>query len=214
MSKILLISRAGLETQTLRRELNRKQQVIVATTPDQAIENIQSDTYHLLVFNTEVFNQKKLSLTSNLRDIGQNFPVLVLANTVMPETFYNVEQMKNTVLLEKPFDVKDLHGLSEKMIDGREVRQRIFRRYQTSQDGEFTKTFASDSAIQIRIRNLSQGGAFFEYEGRPTLTIGDEVQLNIPLNQMQRRYNVKAKVVWSTMTTTIGRYGFGVQFLR
>jgi DNA-binding NtrC family response regulator len=216
MSKILLISRAGEETVNLKRELKRKEQfaVDVASTPDQAIGNIQSDKFDLVVLNTEVFNRKKLEMTSNLRDLGQDFPVLVLANTVMPETFYNLDQMKKTVLLEKPYDIKDLYGISEKMIEGRDVRQRIFRRYPTNQDAEFAKNPTLDSAVQMRIRNLSQGGAFFEYDGRPSLGIGDQVQLSITLNQMQKRYKMMAKVVWATPPTTLGRYGLGVQFMR
>jgi DNA-binding NtrC family response regulator len=216
MSRILLISRASDETINLKRELKRKESfaVEVASTPDQAIKNIQNEKIDLLVLNTEVFNRKKLEMTSNLRELGDGFPVLILANTVMPETFYSLDTMKKTVLLEKPYDSKDLYGVSEKMIEGKDVRQRFFRRYTTNQDAEFSKSPTLDSAIQMRIRNLSQGGAFFEYDGKPYLGIGDQVQVSIALNQMQKRYKMMAKVVWTTPPTTLGRYGLGVQFVR
>ncbi len=215
-TKILLVGRATDDTNNLRRELKRQDDYTVemATTPDLAIENIQSNQVDLLVFNTEILTRKKLEMTSDLKEIGQNFPVLVLANSIMADTLGDLESTKGTVFLEKPFEIKDLFGITDKMITGEDVRQRIFRRFQTNQEGAFAKPPAMDVQLSIRIRNLSQGGAYFEYEGRPHINIGDQIYLEIPLQQVKRDYKMKARVVWVTPTSALGRNGLGVEFMR
>jgi DNA-binding NtrC family response regulator len=215
-AKILLISRAGEETNTLKRELKRQEtySVDLATTPNQAIDTITQDRVDLVIFNTEIFTKKKLQLSNDIKELGQNFPVLILANSVMADTFHELEKTMGTVFLEKPFDIKDLFGLTEKLVGGRDVHQRIFRRFQTNQEASFARPPAMDLETTIRIRNLSQGGAYFEYEGRPNVTVGDQIFMDIPLQQLSRRYRMKAKVVWTTPPTAIGRNGLGVEFVR
>lgn len=215
-ANILLIGRSGEETNTLKRELKRQEvySVDVATTPNQAIDNLTSNRVDLLVFNTEILTKKKLSMASDLRDIGTQFPVLLLANSIMADAVEDLNKSKGTVFLEKPFEVKDFFGITDKLISGQEVRQRIFRRFQTYQEGSFSKHPALDMITAVRIRNLSQGGAYFEYEGRSHAQIGDQIYLGIPLQQVQKEYKMKAKVVWTTQPAAIGRHGLGVEFIR
>jgi len=216
MSRILLIGRANDETQKLRKELRRQSDYVidVATTSDQAIHSIKNDVINLLIFNTEILTRKKLELTRDLRDLGHKFPVLLLANSIMADTLEDLEQSQGTVFLEKPFEVKDFFGISKKLVDGHGVRQRIYRRFLTNQEGNFSKTSTVNTITNVRIRNLSQGGAYFEYEGRPHLTIGDQILLDIPLSQVKKEYKMKARVIWTTPPTAVGKNGLGVEFLR
>jgi DNA-binding NtrC family response regulator len=216
-SKILLIGRATDETNNLRRELRRQEvyDVNVATTSEQALTAIANEKINLLIFNTEILTRKKLQMTGEVRDLGQKkFPVLILANSIMADTLEELEQSKSTVFLEKPFEVKDFFGVTEKLVSKRDVSQRIFRRFQTNQEGNFSKSPALDVTTTVRIRNLSQGGAYFEYDGRQNVHTGDQIFLEIPLSQVQKEYKMRARVVWTTPPTATGRNGLGVEFIR
>jgi response regulator RpfG family c-di-GMP phosphodiesterase len=216
-SNILLIGRPTEETNSLRKELRRQDglNVSVATNSEQAIKTIVNELIHLLVFNTEILTRKKIALTNDLRELGQKFPVLILANSVMADAMDELEKSKSTVFLEKPFSNRDLYGLTDKLMGGRSVRQRFFRRFSTSQEGNFSKVPSMEHATAAHIRNLSQGGAFIEYEGKPYVDIGDQICLEIPLHQVHKEYKMKARVVWvSPPAPVIGRNGLGVEFIK
>lgn len=216
-SKILLIGRATDETNNLRRELRRQEvyDVNVATSSEQALTAITNEKINLLIFNTEILTRKKLQMTGEVRDLGhKKFPVLILANSIMADTLEELEQSKGTVFLEKPFEVKDFFGVTEKLVGKHDVRQRIFRRFQTNQEGNFCKPPTLDMTTTVRIRNLSQGGAYFEYDGRQNVHTGDQIFLEIPLSQVQKEYKMRARVIWTTPPTATGRHGIGVEFIR
>jgi len=213
MNNILVISKNGSETETLSKELRTQEDcdVVVASTPDEAIEIITMDRIDLVVFNIELFTRKRLQTATDFRGLGYTFPLLVLAHTVLPEIYYNLEQMESTVILEKPYDHKDLMGLTEKLVDGVTVKQRIFRRYDTNQSADF---LAKQYVTPIRIKNLSQGGAYLECDASSRLVIGEKVKLEIPLNQVSKTYKMEAKVVWVMPEKILGKVGVGVEFIR
>jgi len=215
-NRILLISRASEETHNLKYELRRQDHfsVNVASTPDHALRSLMNEQVNLVVFNTEAFTRKKMQITYDLREIGRKVPVLVLAESVLPDVLLSLRNAQGTVLLEKPYEPKDLFGLSEKLMGGEGCSQRIYRRYFTNQEGEFYKPHVRDLGVQMKVRNLSQGGAFIEFEERINLRTGDVLNLNIRLVEVRKSYKMPAKVVWVSASSPMGRTGCGVQFVR
>ncbi len=213
--RILVVGRMNPESLAIQKSLKEDGHFdvdLVTRAPD-AIEMITRQNVDLMIMNLQNFTKNKIQLAHDLRNLGYNFPVLVLAHIIATDTYKAISELPNTVLLEKPYEIKDLTGISEKMIDGRTVHQRIFRRYLTNETAEL-ELFKNGQAITGKIRDLSRGGAFVEYQG-PEIVVGDMVRMNIELKQVSRHYEVNAKVVWSTKKSPFGAEpGIGVEFIK
>ncbi|MEQ1875258.1 MAG: PilZ domain-containing protein [Bdellovibrionia bacterium] len=213
--RILVVGRLNPESLAIQKSLKEDGQfdVSLVTRAPDAMDTITRQNIDLMIMNLQNFTKAKVQLASDLRSLGYGFPVLVLAHIIAADTYKIVSDIPNTILLEKPYEIKDLTGISEKLIDGRNVRQRIFRRYQTNETAEL-ELFKNGQAISGKLRDLSRGGAFVEYSG-PDLVTGDMLRMNIDLKQVARRYEVNAKVVWTTRKSPWGEEpGVGVEFIK
>lgn len=213
--RILIVSRMNPESLAMQKTLieDGKFDAELTNTASEAIEKITRQNIELLIMNLGNFTKNKVQLAQDLRSLGYGFPIMILAHIITTDTHKIISDLSNTVLLEKPYELKDLTGLSEKLIDGRPVRQRIFRRYYTNETAQL-ELFKGGQAITSKIRNLSRGGAFIEYKG-PQLALGDVLRLNIDLKQVSRHYEVNAKVVWATQKSPWGDDpGVGVEFIK
>ncbi len=215
-NRVLMIGKRNGETIGIRNTLmkNKACQVEIATTAKTAIQRITAQSMNLVLFNLETFNRDKIRLASDLRELGYGFPVLVLSQIVAPDTFETVERMYQTVLLEKPFENKDLLGLAEKLIHGRQVHQRIHRRFYTNQQAKI-ESFSGGEEQKAKLFNLSRGGAYFESSEMSEYKNGDLLRLTVPLKDLSRLYNIDARVVWNTKKGMwSGEPGVGVEFVK
>jgi len=213
-NKVLLISRLNEESLALKKEVARNQSfdVQLATTAKEALKTLSSDETDLVIFNMDIFTAKKIQVATDLRALGHNLPVLVLADAIGADAYSLISDMKGTVLLEKPFENKDFHGITEKLVAGRDVQQRFFRRFYTNQLAEL-EIFKSGQAFPMRVRNLSKGGAFVEYK-LGNLQTGDVVRVAVELKEVSRKYDMTAKVVWTTPKSPWGDgRGAGLEFI-
>lgn len=214
MKRVLFVSRLNEESVGLKREICRNPEfhVDMATTAQQALDEITTSRVDLCVLNMDTFHHRKLKLAEDFRSLGYRFPVLVLAETIGSDSLISVTALESTVLLEKPFEGKDLQGLTEKLSHGRSVKQRVWRRFYTNTSAHM-EPFQRNQSFNGRMRNISKGGAFMEYRGG-VLREGDLVNVTVELREVQRRYNVAAKVIWTIPKSPWGEgRGAGLEFL-
>lgn len=214
--QVLLIGKRNEEVVALKQQLTKTTgyEVELVSVAQRAIQRITAGKVDLCVFNFDLFTKDKIKLASDLRSLGYDFPVLVLSRIISTDSYEAIRNMHNTILLEKPFEQKDLHGLSEKLINGTNVHQRHHRRFYTNQKA-LISPFQGGDATLAKLFNLSRGGAYLESTEKPKVKKGDIVQVNVQLNEVYRQYNVNAKVIW---TTTDGLWGtgsgYGIEFLK
>ncbi|MCB0393832.1 MAG: PilZ domain-containing protein [Bdellovibrionales bacterium] len=211
--RVLMIGKRNGETISIRNSLDREDryQVEIATTAKTAIQRITTQKMNLVLFNLDTFTKDKIRLASDLRELGYGFPVLVLSQIVAPDTFDQVSRMYQTVLLEKPFEDRDLVGLADKLVLGRPVQQRVYRRFYTNQTTNVS--FVTGDESKAKIYNLSRGGAYFEAPGLE-VEKGDIIKVSVPLREVHRLYNLDARVVWKTKKGMwSGQPGAGIEFL-
>jgi DNA-binding NarL/FixJ family response regulator len=212
--RVLMIGKRNGETIAIRNSLDREKRfrVEIATTAKTAIQRITTQNMNLVVFNLENFTKDKIRLASDLRELGYGFPVLVLSQIVAPDTFNEVSRMYQTVLLEKPFESKDLIGITDKLVLGRPVQQRFHKRFYTNQMANISLFGGGD--LSAKIYNLSRGGAYIETP-KVELTEGDLMRVNVSLNEVHRLYNVDARVIWKTKRGMwSGEPGYGLEFIK
>lgn len=216
--RVLLIGKRNEEVVGIKHMLakNTGYDVELVSVAQKAVQRLTSQTVDLCVFNFDLFTRDKIKLATDLRSLGYEFPVLVLSRIIATDAYEAIRNMHHTILLEKPFEHKDLWGLSDKLISGRSVAQRTHRRFYTNQKAAIATFDGGTSAANGKLFNLSRGGAYLEFgEGSSQVKQGDMLQLNVQLNEVYRQYNVSARVVW---TTTEGLWGtgrgIGVEFVK
>jgi Tfp pilus assembly protein PilZ len=169
---------------------------------------------HMLLFETNKFSDEELQLLKEIRGIGYVYPVLIVAEKIeVPNLLASVDKFKAHVL-EKPFEFKALRGIAQKLMMARTVPQQMHRRFKTQQNAVL-ETYISGEVITSHMYNLSVGGAYFEFAGKPRIGVGDLVRLKVNLNDLSREHCVNARVVWTTRKGSNGSgAGVGVRFIK
>jgi Tfp pilus assembly protein PilZ len=217
MERILLIGRRNADTITVRNDLIRtdlSHKVDLADRAAHAVSGLKTGMVDLVVFNMELFSKEKIKIATDMRELGYDFPVLVLAKIIAADILPRIKDMGQTVLLEKPYEKKDLKGIVTKLVTGQLVPQRIHRRFYTNQRAD-VKSDTLNAILETKMYNLSKGGAYFEHSGKPRMEIGDILHLDMELDKVHRRYKVASRVVWTTKEGMwTGNPGFGVEFIK
>ena len=151
--------------------------------------------YNCLIFDLDSLSVNGAVTISDLREMGYSMPVIVFSEKVEKEAFDRVRKLQRVVMIEKPFEPKDLWGICEKLLQGKPVFQRVFRRFPTSQLAAVEKTMTGEK-YSGNIVNLSRGGAYMQLSSGHVLP-GDLLKLSIESKTAARRFDIDAQVVWS-----------------
>ncbi|MDZ4676027.1 MAG: PilZ domain-containing protein [Oligoflexia bacterium] len=211
----ILVSRKTGDAFKIRDEIerNRLYSVEMIETAPAALGRLAKGDISCMVFNFDSFNQQKISVITNLRDMGYTFPVIIFAAFVQKEAYDIVKKMDRVIIIECPFEAKDVWGICQKIVQGAKVNQRIFRRFYTNQKAVLEKTISGE-IIAGAIYNLSHGGAYMElHSGR--VRRGEILKVTIQLNKISKAYNVDAQVVWTTpQGFWLGKPAIGLKFMK
>lgn len=177
--------------------------------PLQLSQNLDANM-DLLVFN----NQSPLNFTlqqqiAGWRRNGFLSSILLLSKVNDPSLMQSVENIPSCVVLEKPFEEKDLKGIAEKFLSTKQVMQRKYRRYSTQQSVKLS-SYKSDFHAASRVQNMSMGGLCLE-GSVDNLQVGDVLKINFPLDKLNIERVVSGKVVWVDKDALSSA---GVQFMK
>jgi Tfp pilus assembly protein PilZ len=145
--------------------------------------------------------------------MGYTLPVIVFSEKVDKEAFDRVKKIPKVVIIEKPFESRDVWGICEKILQGKPVYQRVFRRFPTAQMAAIEKTMTGER-YSGNIVNLSRGGAYVELASGHILP-GDLLRLNIQSGSSAKQYAIDAEVVWAkTNEVNKTRSNVGLRFMK
>ncbi|MGE0763982.1 MAG: PilZ domain-containing protein [Bdellovibrionales bacterium] len=168
----------------------------------------------MLLFETNKFVENDLILLKDVRASGFVYPSLIIAESIEVPNFLAVAEKFKTHLLTKPFEFKALRGITQKLMLARSVPQQMHRRFRTQQN-TVLETYLTGEVISSQMYNLSVGGAYFEFNDKPRVAVGDLVRLKVNLNDVSREHCVNARVVWTTRKgMNGGGFGAGVRFIK
>ena len=215
MAKVLLVSRGEDESFILRRKIETVTSSIggiefASVRPQAAAMNIDRDVV-LVVHTMQKFDVSTTDFVERIRKANFVGPCLLIGKNESKEIFQKLKSMQSVLLLEKPYDNKDLTGIVQKFLDTRSVAQRIHRRFVTAQKAEVLIGENEQKRPSV-VFNISKGGAYMEFTKTAPIHRGDSVKMNIELGELKRAYLMPAKVVWTTPIGMCGGYGVGVEF--
>jgi hypothetical protein len=211
----LLVSRRDGDATKIITEIERNKlySVKLIETASDTIKRLHAGNIHCLAFNFENFNGQKLKMITDLRDLGYYFPVIVFAAFIDPSSLALTRKLNKVVVIEKPFEAKDVWGICQKLLQGRKVNQRIFRRYYTNQTAALERISGETHAGGLF--NLSRGGAYIEVESSAGFRPGEFLKLTVHLSELSKAYNVDAEVVWATENGyASGKPAVGLRFVK
>jgi hypothetical protein len=177
----------------------------------QGVSSTLDNTTSLIILNTQTFNSAARQSVTDSRRLGYKGPIMLVSKVDMLDVLDEIRRMENVVLLQRPYEVKDLQGLVRKSMITRKVSQQVHRRFNTVQRAHVEMIGKTKAATTLF--NLSRGGCYFEYPNRAEIKVGDIVNMTIELDEVKRSYAMPAKVVWTTPVGQSGGHGVGVEFL-
>jgi hypothetical protein len=170
--------------------------------------------YQCLLFDMDSLSVNAAASITDLREMGYNLPILVFSDQVNKDAFERVRNLSKVVLIEKPFESKDIWGICEKLIQGRPVHQRVFRRFPTAQMAAVEKTLTGEK-YNGNIINLSRGGAYLELASGHVLP-GDLLRLSIQSEASARQFDIDCEVIWSKVSgeNSKNKSNVGLRFMK
>lgn len=187
--------------------------VTLSSSRNATVEAITQRAVHMLLYETTKFVESDLQYIRDLRQQGYFYPTLIVADTAEIPGFVNVSEKLKCHLLLKPFEYKALRGITQKLMLSRNLPQQMHRRFHTQQKAVL-ETYFTGEVITSQMFNLSVGGAYFEFDGKPRVAVGDLVRLKVSLYDVSREHSVNARVVWTTRKGIQGGTGIGVRFIK
>jgi CheY-like chemotaxis protein len=213
--RFLLVSRASAEADKIVSEVHRNKlyKVKQVESAREALVEMYQDKPHALILNINAFTMDRISLITDLRDLGFAAPVIIFASKIQKEVFEPIRRLPHSVIIEKPYESKDVWGICEKFVQGRRVYQRIHRRFYVNQEVALRR-MTNGEFMAGRAYNMSVGGTYMEL-GYGRLSAGEIVKLSVPLDRMGKTYNVDAEVVWASgRVAWNGSSSAGLRFVR
>lgn len=178
-----------------------------------SIHAAATDVMSLVVFNFNEWTARESHYLNGLRLAGYEGPALVITKTHVAEATKEIGKLDQVVFLEKPFDLKDLTGVIQKMLSARAVAQRFHRRFNTEELAEVEFLANTGSSVISSLRNISKGGAYLELLAEAPANVGDMVRLKVELKAVNRTYTMPAKIVWTSPSESGTGTAIGVEFI-
>jgi hypothetical protein len=195
-------------------EVNFKLPIFTVNNAKALKDLISHKSINLMVYDTPVFTMADFEYLRDLKSLSLSAPVLVVTRKVEKDPIQLSAERQRFVVMERPFEVKDLLGVSRKLLHYRHAGQRIHRRFYTVEKAKI-ETFTTGESFDGSLLNVSRGGAYCETAANPRLSLGDLVRLNVDLYELGREYVFYAKVVWTTRRgISTGGPGIGLQFIK
>ncbi len=216
MQRILLNCESADDAQSIKTYLEAETpyQVLVAMGSAEAEICLRQKTIHLMLLQTGRPVQQDIESILLLRRHGFNYPSLIITDRIGDVKAEEASEKHKIYLLERPFELNTLKGLTRKLMATREVSQQVFRRYKTNLITT-VEDFISGESYTTQMFNLSRGGAYFEVAERPEVGVGDLLRIKVCLQDVNREHHIHGRIVWMTHRGhASGGYGLGVKFMR
>lgn len=216
MHRVLLSCKSITDARFLKNyiETELPYEVILSYDLKDVESSLRSKNIHLLLMQTGNLAEQDIAYCQSLRKLGFSYPMLMITDAVGNSPIEELHEKHKIYFLERPFELKTLKGLARKLMVARSVPQQVFRRYRTNLLATL-ETFISGEKYETHMFNLSRGGAYFELNKRPSVTVGDLLRLKVHLADVEREHSIHGRIVWTTHKGhAAGGYGLGVKFMR
>lgn len=178
------------------------------------IAQIEARNFSMALFRIGMLNQKMFSIASRLRKAGYVFPFMISADSADKICLKKIEELNDVHTLIGAPTEKQLVGLTRKLLVARRVPRQTHRRFNTNVLAQI-EPLASGQPLLTCMYNLSQGGAYCEFDSEEAVSVGDLIKLQVNTENTNKSGHIlNGKVVWTTQKGRFsGRFGCGFKFV-
>ena len=119
MIKVLLVSQNESDNALVQRKLQVLKQefgvMSFTTTRPASLSTVIDIESSLVLYNSNAYNSGLLDMTSQMRHMGYLGPIVLMAKIPDIKCLAAFQALQNVVVLEKPYEKKDLVGISRKL---------------------------------------------------------------------------------------------------
>jgi Tfp pilus assembly protein PilZ len=215
MLRIMIVSDTEKTSSEIRFaiERNMSHQVVQVYNRGDMKKNLETTVFNLVIIDSVLVDERVHEKINWFRSVGCVFPILVVAENMTPRYAQKLAVIEDVHALMRPYYEKNIVGLVRKLLVARRLPKQIYRRFNTNQMGHIEGLVSGDSLL-ISMYNLSQGGAYIEFDCAKPLSVGDLYKLSVQIENSKNQYSFNAKVVWTTPEGRFsGRFGCGLRFV-
>ena len=174
---------------------------------------LRSKPVRMMVVSMKMWTEEFVNRLVDIRKCNPQMSiVLVLDKVDMLNP--DIAQRNRMYVLPRPLDEKNLAGVIRKMLLLRQIPQQRHTRFSTDTTSIIEFPLTGDE-LNTKLFNLSQSGAYVEFENKPPVSVGDMVRVKVSLNELNKDHHIPAKVVWfSRRGPANGGFGVGLQFVQ
>lgn len=212
--KILIVSDSAESSSGIRTtiECHLKHKIFEVFSRGDMKKQLECAVFNLLIIDSIYLDARMLEKISWLKSAGCIFPIMCISEKAQNGYLHKLKNIEGVHILQRPFYDKNIVGLVNKLLAVREVPKQIFRRYNTNQIVQI-EAMQSGENIMTCMYNLSQGGAYVEFEKGTSIGIGDLYRVRVNIEN-SNQYSFNAKVIWTTPSGRFsGRFGCGLKFI-
>jgi response regulator RpfG family c-di-GMP phosphodiesterase len=213
---VILASRTEEENHLLYKKLLNLNDAVkggtkITTSRPQLAKLELSGEPDLVIFNVNDWNRDELKYVQDLRAEGYKELIMILAKADVPTAVQNLQLLDRVVYLEKPYEVRDLIGITSKALMTGTVEQQFHKRFITEQEATVEFKYGK-GVVSSRVFNMSKTGAYLELNALQDVSVGETVRVRLELENVSRTYLMPARVVWTQVMGRTGGTGIGIHF--
>ncbi len=159
---------------------------------------------YLVIVDLETWKSNDESVLEELRKLGYKGPVIVLTTLNKEDKKPSTEN--KLTFFNRSKGPAELQDLIRRLLKDVMLHDRKHVRHTTDQIAQILIPGRTDF-LTVRVRNLSEGGAYLEADAPLLLIKGDPVSVRIRLPKLERIHVLKARVAW------VRKNAVGVQFV-
>ncbi len=217
MSRVMIFSAIPNEADQIKQKLLDSLEEVavdVIVNESDVMKHLVLNSIGVIVLNYDSVTPQKIQFAKDLRTLGNNSAIVVLAPQLDGQTLKKMEKIYKSTVIQKPVRRNDLVGVIAKYLRDQMVSQRLHERYVTNAPSQIESFGGEPQKTPSRMLNVSRTGAYLECPINPRFSVGDLVRLDVELADLNKTRSVHAKVVWiSHQANRVGNFGTGVRFI-
>ncbi|MCC6277640.1 MAG: PilZ domain-containing protein [Oligoflexia bacterium] len=194
--QFLLVSKDKESTTEILNTLSfsKSYEILIAGSLNEAMHLLATNSIKCVIFDIPTFTLKSIKFINKLREMYQEPPFMIISYKIQKEAFDSACKIDRVVMLERTFLHEELPGICEKIVTGREIMQRKFKRFATDQIVEIERMVTGEVFRGFAF-NLSQGGAYITIENG-SVAPGDILRVGVRLDKVGKLHVLFGKVIW------------------
>lgn len=212
MNRFIVVTQSEASRQellALSEPFKTQRRVEEAATLTEVTRRISGTEEVAVLYGTDWLSDVEAGRVSNFRVQCPHIPVIVIAQSDTVSALETIRMIPWVLFIERPYSVTFAQHLISRLLDHKDMRQAMYRRYSTDTKGWLEQGLRR---VPVSVANVSLGGACCVLPVDENWPAGSHVTLRLVLNELGRERVMSAYVVWSREDQETGRRLVGLKF--